>query len=136
MRGHAEADELLAAALIEDAVHHEQERYAEIATKCDDVHSQLSSIMDPWDRRYSIAIDFWDGWGDARNHEWLYYEPIRREDWPRLARHIAAHLRRGEAASDPIVLEQFDLKPSRPLRQRLSDWFHGRWRRLIGSDTT
>ena len=38
-----------------------------------------------WDKLF-IVLSFWDGWIDANNHEWQYYEPIQENDWPRLAR--------------------------------------------------
>ena len=37
-------------------------------------------------KKLFIALNFWDSWQDARNHEWRYYEGISESDWPRLAK--------------------------------------------------
>ena len=39
-----------------------------------------------------VALEFWGGWIDSRNHDWQYYDGIGAADWPRLARSIAADL--------------------------------------------
>ncbi len=57
-----------------------------------------------------IALNFWDGWIDARNHDWKYYEGIHAEDWPRLARSIVADLEADREITDVVVLKHFDLK--------------------------
>ena len=58
-----------------------------------------------------VALSFWDGWIDASNHDWRYYEPIAADDWPRLAREIAAALREDRELVNPTVLDRFGLKP-------------------------
>ena len=67
------------------------------------------------DRRWSkifVALRFWDGWIDASNHEWRYYEPLEAADWPALARDIAAALRADREITDPVVLRWFGLPQS------------------------
>ena len=54
-----------------------------------------------------IALDFWDGWIDARNHSWMYYEGIGRSDWPQLARGIASDLEADRDVRDERVLARF-----------------------------
>jgi hypothetical protein len=62
-------------------------------------------------REVSLALAFWDGWIDARNHGWRYHEPIRREDWPVLARRIAGDLASGREITDtfPSLLREFGI---------------------------
>ena len=68
----------------------------------------------PGDRSCSeyaaIAYNFLDGWVDASNHDWRYYENIEKDDWPNLARAISGALRRGEPIVDERVLKHFDLR--------------------------
>ena len=68
-----------------------------------------------------LAFGFWDAWADSSNHDWQYHEPIRRDDWPHLAREVAESLRSGAPIVNP-VLAQF----ANPPVQR--SW----WSRLLG----
>lgn len=61
---------------------------------------------------------FWDGWIDARNHDWLYYEGIDKEDWPRHARAVAACLRSGRTPEDSTLRKHFDRPPRKPILER------------------
>ena len=54
-----------------------------------------------------VALSFWDGWIDARNHNWQYYDPIRKEDWPELARKIVRDLEADQEIHDRTVLKRF-----------------------------
>jgi hypothetical protein len=124
-----EGDGILAAALIEDAVAHESEAFDRIATRYDDVYGELLPIQDLGVRRFVVAFHFWDAWCDARNHEWRYYPGVAPADWPRLARHIAENLRRGEDATDTMVLENFSPEVFRSRRIKFRDWVRNLWKR-------
>jgi hypothetical protein len=65
-----------------------------------------------------VALEFWDGWIDARNHDWLYYPGIAVSDWPRLAHGIVEDLRQDRDISDEALLERFDFR-RRPARSFL-----------------
>ena len=62
-----------------------------------------------WDKIF-IAFHFWDGWIDASNHAWAYYEPIAESDWPRLARELASDLRANRDITNTVVLNHFDFR--------------------------
>jgi hypothetical protein len=76
-------------------------------------------------KRLNIALSFLDGWVDARNHDWLYYEGIKRDDWPVEARDLAADLSADREIRSAKVLHHFSHSPQRSLRERLRD-FMGR----------
>ena len=57
-----------------------------------------------------IAFHFWDGWIDARNHDWQYYKGIGEQDWPQLARLIASDLRADREPQEKRILQHFDLR--------------------------
>ena len=57
-----------------------------------------------------IALNFWDGWIDARNHDWEYYDPIQARDWPVLARSIAERIEADAEVTDTRVLRKFDFR--------------------------
>jgi hypothetical protein len=124
-----EGDEILAAALLEDAIADESGEYGRVANRYDDIYGELLPIQDLGVRRFAIAFHFWDGWCDARNHEWRYYPGLTAADWPRLARHIAENLRRGEDATDTMVLENFSPEIFRSRRVKFLDWLRSLWRR-------
>jgi hypothetical protein len=62
-----------------------------------------------------IALDFLDGWYDSSNHEWAFYEPLTRDDWPRLGQQLVKSL---EAAGpvDVLLRERFSTAPRRDSR--------------------
>jgi len=62
-----------------------------------------------WNKIF-VALQFWDGWIDASNHEWRYYEPIMAADWPKLAREIAGALRADCEITNPVVLDRFGIR--------------------------
>jgi len=76
----------------------------------DQFDTNLPRNKEPRFDKLYIALNFWDGWIDSRNHSWQYYEPLLEEDWPRLARSIVLSLETDDDVKDPLVLEKFDLK--------------------------
>lgn len=76
-------EDILASALLADADAHEGNRFEDIGERYDDVLAGLLPLKDRWTLHVSVALEFWDGWVDARNHDWQYYPGIARDDWPR-----------------------------------------------------
>ncbi len=64
-----------------------------------------------WDNLL-VALEFWGGWIDANNNDWLYYEPIAPEDWPVLAGTISDEIESGKDISDQTVLGKFFFRNS------------------------
>lgn len=102
-----------------DAAAHEAGRYEEIASRLDDVHGKLLPNQDIDRLLFGLAINFWDDWGDAANHEWQYHEPTTEEDWPRFARQIAACLRSGSMGAEDSDLERFMHPPGVGLMEKV-----------------
>lgn len=38
--------------------------------------------------RINFIFNFLDCWRDTFGHEWLYYEPLKKEDWVKIANQI------------------------------------------------
>lgn len=114
-----EAADILADALLADAEAHEGGRYGEIGEHYDDVYAELLPLDGFSERPVRIALDFWDGWIDARNHDWLYYDGIEEHDWPRHARFVSACLRSDQIPDDPTLKKHFDRPPVTPMGARL-----------------
>lgn len=60
--------------------------------------------------KLKIAVEFWAGWIDSRNHDWKFYEGIKASDWPTLARIIVDDLRADRETLDERVTRHFDYR--------------------------
>ena len=103
----------LVAALRHEAGAQEQGRPEQVGSAFDEFDANLPREGGPEFDKLHIALNFWDGWIDARNHDWQYYKPIRQQDWLRLARSIAAQVEADEQVMEPLVLERFDFRKHR-----------------------
>lgn len=122
----ADYEDSLAGALLADADAHARNRFDDIGERYDDVLTELLPFKDRWTPRVSLAFRFWDGWVDARNHDWQYYRGIARDDWPRLARVIARSLQEGVELTDPELMAHFGPRAHRSWLTRFSEWRRGR----------
>jgi len=93
----------------------------------DQLDSELPRDAGPEFDKLHVALQFWDCWIDARNHQWSYYPGLAAGDWPRLARTIVQDLQQNREISDERVLERFDFRRQPP---RTSLWLRlkGHWR--------
>lgn len=104
--------------LRQDAMEHEAERYDSIGRRFDNLEYHLPRGTSPELSRLHIALTFWDGWIDARNHGWPA-GPIAATEWPALARDVAADLEAGRDVSNPLVLARFDVVAHARLNERV-----------------
>ncbi|HKO96622.1 MAG TPA: hypothetical protein VJU86_06510 [Pyrinomonadaceae bacterium] len=89
---------------------HAAGRYEEVGAGFDDLDGALPREVGPEFVKLFIALNFWDGWIDSRNHAWLYYDGIEQFDWPVLAKHIVESLEADQEITEPTVLRHFDLR--------------------------
>lgn len=125
MLSYSEAKQLFIAGLTRDAVAHEAQRFKDVGIGFDELDAGLPRGLGSEFDKLFIALNFWDGWIDARNHDWQYYKGIREADWPQLARQIVAALSEDREISESVVLAHFDLherQPSKGVLRRLVDW--------------
>ncbi len=129
MFSYTEAKQFLIENLMRDAVTHEAGRYQDIGHDFDEFDANLPRDERPEFNKLFIALNFWDGWIDARNHDWQYYAGISRPDWPVLARNIVQAIADDREIAEPMVLEHFSLRERQSLRERfnsLLDRFRGK----------
>ena len=107
---YVEAKELLISGLLKDAAAHDERRHDEIGAGFDEFDGELPRGEGPEFGKLFVALQFWDGWIDAPNHDWLYYEPITEEDWPVLARQIVNCVQNDLEITNPIVIDKFHLE--------------------------
>ena len=119
-----EATNIIASALESDANNHDSGKYQEIGLNWDNIYSEIlpieENIASPF---YSMAFRFWDDWGDAANHEWQYHEPIKKEQWPQLARELANCLRSQTMTINSTLIDNLMPKPKVSLLERIKRWF-------------
>ncbi len=104
-------DLFLAAALERAAERHEAGHFGQIGAEYDQVEMETLPSRNRTSPRFDLAFRFWDGWVDASNHGWLYYDGIGRDDWPLLAREVAQSLREGVEPSSPVLWRYFGQQP-------------------------
>lgn len=123
---YTEARARLARHLEWDAAAHQEGRFEEIGRGYDPLEGEMPQGSDPAFAKLWIALNFWDGWIDARNHGWRYYEGIDRDAWPVLARAIARDLTEDRDIMSPVVRDRFGPRPGTPLRVKFANplrWF-------------
>lgn len=112
------ARDALVAHLRDDAAMHDAERFDAIGRRFDGIENHFPRGVAPELAALHVALAFWDGWIDARNHGWPS-GPIARTAWPALARSVAADLEAGRPISAPLVLARFDLVAHPNLNERV-----------------
>lgn len=85
----------------------------------DQLDTELPRDAGPEFDKLLVALEFWDSWIDASNHDWLYYPGLVAEDWPQLARAIVQDFQQDRDITDERVLEHFDFRRRPP---RISLW--------------
>ncbi len=115
---YVESRDALVAELRRDAAAHEAGAYDEVGRRFDAVERHFPHGTAPELGRLHIALTFWDGWVDARNHGWPR-GPVSQQDWPMLARRVADDLEADREISDPTVLSRFDLVRHPGLNERV-----------------
>ena len=118
MLTYAATRDALAAHLREDAAAHEAERFDAIGRRFDAVERHFPRGTAPELARLHVALAFWDGWIDARNHGWPA-GPIAPGDWPELARGVASDLEADRDITAPGVRARFDLAAHPTLNERV-----------------
>jgi hypothetical protein len=102
--------------LLKDAAAHEAGRFDAIGRRFDSIERDLPRGTSPALARLRVALAFWDGWIEARNHGWLNGGDIPKAEWPMLARRMASELASDLAISDARVSARFDVSAAGGLR--------------------
>jgi hypothetical protein len=101
-----------------DAAAHRLARYDEIGRRFDRIEYGFPIGTAPELGKLHIALAFWDGWIDARNHGWPR-GPIAEAEWPTLAESVADDLAQDREISASLVLTRFDLVAHPGLNERV-----------------
>jgi uncharacterized membrane protein YeaQ/YmgE (transglycosylase-associated protein family) len=108
MLTYAAARDSLVQQLLGDAAAHDAGRYDEVGRRFDSIEREFPRGGAPELTRLRVALTFWDGWIDARNHGWQSSQSIGKDEWPPLARGVAADLIGDREITDARVRARFD----------------------------
>ena len=120
MCSYTEAKQFLLDNLTQDAIAHEAGRHRDVGQGFDEFDAGLPRDERPEFNKLFVALNFWDGWIDARNQDWQYYSGISQSDWPMLARHIVEAIADEREITEPLVLQHFNLQGRQSLRDRFN----------------
>lgn len=109
--------------LLLDAKLHDAGDYWSVGDKFDEYDAELPRDDDPRLKKLHIALNFWDGWQDSRNHDWHFYKGITKDDWPRLAQMIVMNIQEEQEITEEVILEHFDPKPREGMISKLRNVF-------------
>jgi uncharacterized membrane protein YeaQ/YmgE (transglycosylase-associated protein family) len=109
----------LVAELLKDAAAHEAGRFDEVGRRFEGVERDLPRGTAPALTKLRVALAFWDGWIDARDHGWQAGGDIPKGEWPMLARRIASDLSADSDISDARVGARFDASVGGSLAGRM-----------------
>jgi hypothetical protein len=122
-----EAKQFLIEHLSHDADLHIAGKYSELGEGFETYDQNLLRSNDERFVKLYISLHFWDGWTDARNHDWYYYKGIGQNDWPELARIIIQNISNEQEITNQIVLKYFRLQNRRGILERFGlkiKWLH------------
>jgi hypothetical protein len=114
----------LISTLKREVAFHRAKEYGSLGESFDLVDSQLPRNSDTEFNKLFLAFNFWEGWLDACEHDWFYYEPISENDWPNYADIIISDLENNCDTQNSILIEKFAVKPPQiSILSRLFDFF-------------
>ncbi|MGK0297996.1 MAG: hypothetical protein ACI9XC_001614 [Gammaproteobacteria bacterium] len=58
-----------------------------------------------------LTLEFWSGWSDSAIHGWYFYEPLEKDDWPRLAQILLNDLKTNTEVTNQEIVSQFSVFP-------------------------
>ncbi len=101
------AADILAGALEREADAHDAGEFANTEARMEAVRRKVATFNDIPRPVYKLAMRFWKAWAREARFDWNHYEPISKDDWPRMARTIAESVRTGHLPNDKAILKHF-----------------------------
>ena len=105
---------------------HELEEYLSIGENMSNFEALLDEEELKQGSSLHIALEFLSGWSDSAAHDWYHYEPLKKDDWPRMANIILSDLKANREISDPQILSEFRYipKPKISIINRIKSLFN------------
>ena len=126
MFNYDEAKKYLIEHLSQDVALHLSGNTEAVGRNFDEFDGNLPRNAEPKFKKLHIALNFWDGWQDSRNHDWLYYEGINQSDWPNLAKEIVTDIENDRDITNEQILSHFDLRPRTSVIEKIKSLFQSK----------
>ena len=114
---------------IENAlVSHEKQDFFSIGDELDELEIQLYKQELAEGSLLLIAHEFLTGWSDSAAHDWYHWEPMKKDDWPRLANVLLNDLRANREVTNTELLSEFRVitKPKTSIVSKILGLFHAK----------
>jgi len=128
MSAYEESRKLAIVAIERALVAHEKQDFFSIGDELDELEIQLNDQELPEGSLLLIAHEFLTGWSDSAAHDWYYWEPMKKDDWPRLAEVILKDLYANLEVTDLELLSEFRIitKPKTSIVSKILSLFHAK----------
>lgn len=104
---------------------HENEEWLSVEEGLEQYEVLVSDSGAPTNTLLTFTLEFWSGWSDCAIHDWQFYQPLVKEDWPRLCSILQANLESNTEVTDDEIRKHFWVSPQKPMFSRLRSWFRG-----------
>ena len=105
MPTHADLRRHVVAALRAGAQAHDEGRFQDIGSAYDRL-AEATTQGGSLEADLRAALGFLESWYDSSNHDWCFYEPLARDDWPRLGLELANDIE-AERPINPVLRDRF-----------------------------
>jgi hypothetical protein len=128
MSAYEESRKLAIVAIERALVAHEKQDFFSIGDELDELEIQLNEQDLTQGSLLLIAHEFLTGWSDSAAHDWYHWEPMKKDDWPRLAEVILQDLHANREITNPELLSEFRVitKPKTSIVAKILSLFHAK----------
>lgn len=128
MSAYEESRKFAIAAIERALITHEKQDFFSIGDELDDLEIQLYQQELPEGSLLLIAHEFLTGWADSAAHDWYHWEPMKKDDWPRLSEVILKDLRANQEVTSSELLNQFRVitKPKTSFVSKIRSLFYAK----------
>lgn len=128
MEAYEESRKLVIEAIENALVLHEKQDFFSIGCELDELEIQLYKQELPEGSLLLVAHEFLTGWADSAAHDWYHWEPMKKDDWPRLANVLLSDLRANQQVTNSELLTEFRVinKPNASIVSRILGLLHAK----------
>lgn len=73
-----------------------------------------------------LTLEIWSGWSDSAVHDWQFYEPLKKNDWPRIAKILLGDLRANREVTNAEILANFSIE----VKEKNEFWLSKLWKSI------
>lgn len=89
--------------------YHNEGNFENLELGFEELEDNINRSDDSHLKIYFLALSFWDSWIDASENDWQYYEPLTKDDWPKLAEQILKAVQDNKMMTDTKLFKELGL---------------------------